>query len=404
MKIAQIDVNYGSSSTGKIVSDLRVGLEESGHSVQAFFGRGPVSNIDAAHKISHDLEVGLHVLGTRVTGFTGDYSPMATRNLIKALDTYKPDLVHLHDLHGYFVNINTVVNYLKKNNIPTVWTFHCEFMYTGNCGYALDCDKWQTHCEACPSLAEYPKTWFFDRTAKMFDVKYKMFDDFENLHIVSPSDWLARRIRKSVIAGSKDISVISNGLDLDVFYPRDPNDLRSNLKLKDQFTVLSVGSNFWSKLKGGEWILKLAERMPQVLFVMVGVDSRPNLAPDNVHMIPPVRDQNLLAEYYSAADVLLLTSSHETFSMVTAESLACGTPVVGFDSGAPKEVAPNGYGSFVTHGDIEGLQVYITGHMKQSNKKQSSKYSDFAKKMYSKERMVQKYESIYKNLVKEKLQ
>jgi len=176
------------------------------------------------------------------------------------------------------------------------------------------------------------------------------------------------------------------------------------LKLKDQFTVLSVGSNFWSKIKGGEWILKLAERMPQVLFVMVGVDSRPNLAPDNVHMIPPVRDQNLLAEYYSAADVLLLTSSQETFSMVTAESLACGTPVVGFDSGAPKEVAPNGYGSFVTHGDIEGLQVYITGHMKQSNKKQSSKYSDFAKKMYSKERMVQKYESIYKNLVKEKLQ
>ena len=134
MKIAQIDVNYGSSSTGKIVSDLHAGLEESGHFVQAFFGRGPASSADDVHKISHDLEVGLHVLGTRVTGFTGDYSPLATRNLIKALDTYNPDLVHLHDLHGYFVNINMVVNYLKKNNIPTVWTFHCEFMYTGNCG------------------------------------------------------------------------------------------------------------------------------------------------------------------------------------------------------------------------------------------------------------------------------
>ena len=159
-----------------------------------------------------------------------------------------------------------------------------------------------------------------------------------------------------------------------------------------------MGSNFWSKIKGGKWILKLAEQMPQVLFIMVGVDSRPHLVPKNVLMISPLRNQNLLAEYYSAADVLLLTSSYETFSMVVAESLACGTPVVGFNSGAPEEVAPSGYGSFVTHGDIEALKVCINAHMKQPKKKKSLRYSHFAKKMYSKERMVHEYEVIYKNL------
>lgn len=401
MRIAQIDVNYGASSTGKIVSDLHDGLETRGHSVRAFFGRGPVLKTDSVQKISYDLEVGLHVLATRITGFTGGYSPVATRNLIKALSSYKPNIVHLHDIHGYFVNINTVVNYLKINKIPTVWTFHCEFMYTGNCGHASGCDKWLTHCENCPSLKEYPKTWFFDQTAKMFDAKYKMFENFENLHIVSPSEWLARRIRKSVIVGNKNVSVIANGLDLDIFYPRDSNGLRGNLNLKDQFTVLSVGSNFWSDLKGGKWVLKLAKLMPHVLFIMVGVDSKPDYVPNNVKMVPLVKDQNLLAEYYSAANLLLLTSKKETFSMVTAESLACGTPVVGFDSGAPVEVAPPGYGSFVTHGDIEGLKACITGFMSQSNKKQPSKYSDFAKKMYSKEGMVQKYELIYKSLIEE---
>ena len=402
MKIAQVDVNYGSSSTGKIVCDLHVGLQEIGHSVRVFYGRGPTTNIDTAFKISHDFEVGFHCLGTRLTGFTGNYSPLATRKLIKAFDSFKPDLVHLHDLHGYFININTIVNYLKINKIATVWTFHCEFMYTGNCGYAYDCNKWQTYCETCPSLESYPKTWFFDRTSKMFDVKHKMFNDFENLHIVSPSNWLASRIKKSVIAGNKDVSVISNGLNLDIFYPRDQKGLRKNLNLTDQFIVLSVGSNFWSKIKGGKWILKLAEQMPQVLFIMVGVDSRPHLVPKNVLMISPLRNQNLLAEYYSAADVLLLTSSYETFSMVVAESLACGTPVVGFNSGAPEEVAPSGYGSFVTHGDIEALKVCINAHMKQPKKKKSLRYSHFAKKMYSKERMVHEYEVIYKNLLRQK--
>jgi len=402
VKIAQIDVNYGFSSTGKIVHDLHVGLKDKGHSVQAFFGRGSDSKLASVYKISNDFEMLLHVVGTRITGFTGGYSPFATMNLLNRLRLFKPDIVHLHDLHGYFLNISPLVYYLKTNNIATVWTFHSDFMFTGKCGSALDCNKWQSHCYACPSLMDYPKTLFFDQSAKMFDTKYKLFEDFVNLKIVTPSDWLADRVRKSVIAGARDVSVISNGLDLDLFYPREVMNTFSGINWKEKFTVISVGSDFWSDLKGGKWILKLAERLPHVFFVMVGVDDRAIDVPANVKLVRPIKDKNLLADFYSAADVTLLTSKQETFSMVTAESLACGTPVIGFDSGAPKEVAPDGYGIFVSHGDIEGLERCIEGHMNNSiNIKSPSECSAFVRAMYTKEKMVEKYECTYKNLIEE---
>ena len=400
MKIAQIDVNYGSSSTGKIVHDLHVGLERNGHTVNAFFGRGPSQKRNRVYKISSNVEVAFHALGSRVTGFTGGYSPIATRKLIKALKIYQPDIVHLHDLHGYFLDIGETVDFLKSKKIPTVWTFHADFMFTGKCGSALACDKWQSHCYDCPSLSDYPKSWFFDQSSRMFDAKYDMFENFGNLEIVTPSDWLAKRVRKSVIAGSKNISVIPNGLDLDLFYPRESNRLFNEIDWSAQFTVISVGSDFWSDLKGGKWVIELAKLMPHVLFVMVGVNTTPIGTPRNVKMISPVVDKNLLAEYYSAADVLLLTSSQETFSMVTAESLACGTPVVGFKAGAPEEVAPKGYGTFVDYGDIGGLESCIEGHINRSiYSKNPLECSAFVRDTYSKEGMIKEYELKYEELI-----
>ena len=400
MKIAQIDVNYGFSSTGKIVHDLHLGLKEKGHYVQAFFGRGKVPKLESVYKISNDVEMLLHVLGTRITGFTGCFSPFATMNLLRRLCLFKPDIVHLHDLHGYFLNISSLVNFLKNNNIATVWTFHSDFMFTGKCGSAMDCNKWQSHCYACPSLKDYPKTLFFDQSAKMFDEKYKLFKDFVKLKIVTPSHWLADRAHKSFIAGASDISVIPNGLDLDIFYPREVLEAFSGINWKEKFTVLSVGTDFWSDLKGGKWVLRLAKRLPNVLFVIVGVNKRVIDVPTNVKLVQPIKDKDLLADFYSAADITLLTSKQETFSMVTAESLACGTPVVGFDSGAPKELAPDGYGIFVSHGDIEGLERCIQSSMDKSiNTKTPSECNSFVRAMYSKEKMVQKYDHIYKSLI-----
>lgn len=395
-------MNYGFSSTGKIVQDLHLGLKNKGHSVQVFFGRGKDSKLESVHKISNDLEILFHVVCTRITGFTGYFSPFATKNLLNKLSLLKPDLVHLHDLHGYFLNISPLVKFLKNNNIATVWTFHSDFMFTGKCGSALNCNKWQTHCNTCPSLKDYPKSFFFDQSAKMFKEKYMLFKDFVNLKIVTPSDWLADRVCKSFIAGSRDVSVVPNGIDLDLFYPRKVMDSFSGIKWKEKFTVMSVGSDIWSDHKGGKWVIKLARRLPHVLFVIVGVDDIIDDIPTNVKLVRPIKDKNLLADFYSAADVTLLTSKQETFSMVTAESLACGTPVLGFDSGAPKEIAPDGYGIFVKYGDVDSLERCIESLI--DNRiitKSSSECSSFVKLKYAKEKMIEQYCSIYKSLIRQ---
>lgn len=401
MRIAQVDVNYNFSSTGKIVADLVTGLGDLGHSTMACFGRGPDSKNDNVHRISSRAEVLVHALGTRVSGLTGGFSPLSTRRLIEHLEHFMPDVLHLHDLHGYFVNIRPLIDYLKAKRIPTVWTFHSEFMYTGKCGHAFDCEKWKTECHNCPDLKGYPKSLFFDFTTRMFQEKQSMFADFEQVHLVAPSEWLANRMRQSIVR-DKPISVVHNGLDIATFYRRDTKELRSSLRLTNEYVVLSVGSNLLSELKGGRWVLELAKRNPNadMVFVMVGVEQVPKQIPANVKMIPRIFNQNLLAEYYSLADVLLLTSTKETFSMVCAESLACGTPVIGFDSGAPKEVALPGFGEFVPYSDLEALESLLlrvkTGEVPLMS---STECEQFARARYSKDSMVKAYESIYQQLI-----
>lgn len=402
MKIAQVDVNYLHSSTGKIVSDLASGLKARGHSTIACFGRGHDPGIEHVHKFSTKAEVMLHALGTRLTGLTGCYSPFATRRLIRLLSDYKPDVVHLHDLHGYFLNIGELVAYLKHSGTPTVWTFHCEFMYTGKCGYALDCEKWRNQCDDCPQLRTYPESWFFDFTAHMFEQKRKMFEGFDHLHLTAPSLWLADRIRGSVVVGEKPVTVVQNGLDVGIFHPQETHVLRTRLALKKESIVLSVGSNLLSEIKGGRWVLELAKLNPDMVFLMVGVNTSPTSLPANVRLIPPIHDQSLLAQYYSLADVLLLTSAKETFSMVCAESLACGTPVIGFDSGAPKEVAPPGFGAFVPYGDIDTLNSLlkktIDGDLPL---KPPNECEEFAVRHYAKDVMVESFEKIYHQLTQQ---
>ncbi len=401
MKIAQIDVNYNFSSTGKIVADLVTDLGEAGHSTMACFGRGPYSQNDHVYRISSKAEVLLHVLGTRITGLTDYFSPLATHRLIEHLEHFMPDVVHLHDLHGYYINIRPLIEYLKAKCIPTVWTFHSEFMYTGKCGHAFDCDKWKTECNNCPDLKGYPKSWLFDFTTHMFREKQALFADFEQLHLVAPSEWLANRMRQSIVQ-DKPISVVHNGLDITTFCRRDTKGLRSSLGLTNEYVVLSVGSDLLSELKGGRWVLELAKRNrnADMVFVMVGVEQMPKQIPDNVRIIPRIFDQNLLAEYYSLANVLLLTSTKETFSMVSAESLACGTPVIGFDSGAPKEVALPGFGEFVPYSDIDALESLLLRVKKgEFILKPSTECAQFARERYSKDAMVKAYESTYQQLI-----
>lgn len=397
MKLLLIDVNYKYSSTGKIVYDLYTDLNNNGHTAAVCYGRGPLLQEPNIYKFSSDIETYAHAFLTRFTGLTGIYSPIATHRVIKFIDEFKPDVVHIHELHAYFVNIAPVINYLKKHNIKTIWTFHCEFMYTGKCGHAYDCENWKSECGRCPQVKEYPASLYFDFTKKMFNDKLRLFADFDNLTIVTPSKWLADRVRQSFLK-NKNIQVIHNGIDTEyVFYPRSFDRLKEKHSLTDEKIVLAVAPKLMSESKGGKWVLKLAKRFysVNVKFILIGVDDLTQKFEDNIIALGRISSQIELAEYYSMADLTILTSKKETFSLVCAESLACGTPVIGFKSGAPETITIKEYSEFVEYKDIDAL-VAATHSWINKKREITSKLTDIASSKYSKENMYRNYLELYK--------
>lgn len=398
MKILIVDVNYGHSSTGKIVKDLQAGIVSNGSSALICYGRGAISDDPHAVRVASPLEVYSHVALSRVTGRTGGFSPFSTRKVIELIDRYAPDVVHLHELHGYYLNISEIVQYLKDREIPTVWTFHCEFMYTGKCGYAYECEQWKTECVSCPQVREYPASWLLDRTNVMFHEKMKLLADFKNLQIITPSSWLADRVRQSFL-GDKRIDVIYNGIDTASTFVRRPAiELREQHDIKTRHVIVSIAPDLMSDRKGGKWVLEIAKRLANqdITFVMVGVEKPNEISMPNVVALPRVGDQNLLARYYSLGDFFLLTSRKETFSLVCAESLACGTPIIGFDSGAPTEVAPPGYGSFVEYGDLDALcSSLLAGLENREAFRSSEECTTYAVRNFGKDAMVAAYLETY---------
>lgn len=361
MKVLLIDVNCKSNSTGRIVYDLYTNLNATGHTAAVCYGRGPRINEPNIFKFGLDWETKLHAVLTRITGYTGCFSSFSTRRLLKFIEVFQPDVVHIHELHAYFVNIKPLLQYLKRNRIPTVCTLHCEFMYTGKCGHSLECEQWKSQCVACSRVRAYPKSLLFDRTKHMFLQKKALYEGFDNLQITAPSEWLFARAKQSMLA-DKLSAVIPNGIDTEVFYPRDTAALRRRHGLKEEKILFHATAAFSadpSHNKGGFYIIALARKLLEAgsdtKIIVAGPYSKDLVLPENMIMLGKLTDKDLLAQYYAMADVTLIASKKETFSMICAESLCCGTPVVGFRAGAPEQIALKDFSRFVDHGDVESL-------------------------------------------------
>lgn len=403
MKILLFDVNYQHSSTGKIVHTIANRLITDGHQAKVLYGRGKKSTDGIGVRIASPMEVYFHALMTRLTGLVGFFSYFATRKAIRTINKFEPDIIHLHELHGYYINFGKLLKHIKFKQIAVVWTFHCEFAYTGKCGHSYDCEKWKTKCGSCPRLKEYPASSYFDFTGKMHEWKKKDFNDLHPLIITTPSKWLADRVKQSFL-NDANIRVVYNGIDVDtVFFPRNYEDLLLRYKLDNKKIILSVAPNIMDERKGGRWVVETASHFDKShIFIMIGADGRIKDLPENVISIPRTTNQEELAKFYSLADVLLLTSQKETFSLVTAESLACGTPVVGFESGAPSEVAPKGYGYFVPYGDVRAIVEVLRGIF--SNKtpmNNASNCKEFAAEKYSNQSMYTTFLNLYTELLRD---
>jgi len=395
LKILQVNTICKSGSTGKIAYDLHTWFQEMGHDSVVAYGRGRKIADTFAYRFSPSWEVFAHVALTRLTGWTGCFSPIATKRLLQFIDRFAPDIVHLHNIHGYYVDAFRLLSFLNSAGIRTVITLHDEWLYTGKCGHAYECLNWLHECMKCPRLRAYPSSLVFDATTLMHNKKKHIFDNFDNLVLVTPSEWLASRVKRSFLA-DKRITVIQNGIDTCIFYPRDANDLR--VKYGNNKAVLYVTADFDDPLKGGRYVVELAKQMPDVSFYVVGNKKAiPRLA-KNIFAVGRIENQHELAEWYSFADCSLITSERENFPTVCIESLCCGTPVVGFDVGGTAETAPKKFGAFTPYADMSAL-ISSVRDVFSGMLCSKEACSSFGMQKYAKDVMAVQYMNLYRNII-----
>lgn len=405
MKVLLIDVNCKYSSTGKIVYDLYSRLNADGHEARIAYGRGDVIDEPGIFKFGIDSETKVHALLARITGKNGCYSPKSTARLIEYIKEFKPDLIHIHELHAYFVNHGQLLEFLKEQQIPVVWTFHCEYMYTGKCGFAYECQQYKSGCGNCLYIHEYVSSFGIDRTAQLLSEKKKSMEGLNLKAIVTPSKWLADKTKETYLY-KYNIQVIHNGIDTDgIFYTRPADaDLRSEYGINpDDRLVLAVAPNIMDVRKGGQTVLDLAETMPDTQFVLVGADETKRHS-DNVQLIARTKNQDELARWYSEADIFIICSKAENFPTTCIEALCCGTPVVGLDECGTKETAPEPYGTFVKvdiAGDsdvkyaatLEALKKAIDSQL--ARELSAQQIRDFAVSAYDNKVMYNNYLNVY---------
>lgn len=403
MKVLQVNILFNQGSTGKIVADIHKVLTDKNIESIACYGTGPKVKDKNIHKLASHYELSFYRIWAHIFGLQYAYGFLSTLRLIRIIKREKPDIVHLHCINGFFINVYRIMDFLKRSKIKTVLTLHAEFMYTGSCGHAFDCEKWKTGCGNCPQLWNASYSWFFDRTKKAWAMMYKAYKDFDGIVITCVSKWLYDRAKQSPMLKGKRIVVIENGVDTkNIFHHTHFDDLKESLGLKDEKILLHVTANFSKReddLKGGRFIYKLAERLKEenVKILIVGSKKSDTEVLSNMINIGRVENQKVLAQYYSMADLMVITSKKETFSMPAAESLACGTPVVGFKAGGPETICLEEYSEFVEYGDIDALTTsvkkWITfkSEQRQEIEKASSKH-------FSKEKMCEKYQQIYESL------
>lgn len=405
MKVMQINVVYKGGSTGSLVYDIHKGLLERGIESIVCYGRGENVREGKVYKTASETLSKFNVLKSRITGLQYNGSYFGTNNLLDKIINEKPDIVHLQCINGHFVNIYKLLEFLSENKIRTVVTLHAEFLFTGSCGHSLSCDKWKNTpgCGNCPQLWEATNSYFFDRTQTAWKKMRDAFEDFDkNLVVTSVSPWLMERARESVILANKEHRTIINGIDTnETFRYSDHKWIKEKYNLKNEKIILHVTSVFDSSpqsFKGGWYILELAKRFikENIKIIVVGSKSEFDM-PKNIINVGRVESKRELAAFYSLADLCVLTSKRETFSMVTAEAHACGTPVVGFKAGGPESISLEEFSSFTDYGDTDALETEVLNWI---NKKKFC-YKEIeiaAKSKYSKEKMVDQYFDLYKKM------
>lgn len=362
MRIAEINMfSYG--STGKIMLQIADCVRAHGDEVKTY------STYKASKKLhikkqpplpghtyfGSQIESNIHALRAHYTGKNCMYSRFSTKRLLRDLEAFSPDIVHLHNLHSAYLHFPTLFGWLKQKKMKVVWTFHDCWPFTGKCPCfdACGCERWKTGCYDCPQLSSYPFAKR-DYSSQMWELKRKWFTELASLHIVTPSVWLAKLTEASFL-NQWPIRVINNGIDLSTFCPT-PGDFRIKFRCEEKFVLLGVASS-WSARKGLDTFIELADRLDQSYqIVLVGTNDRVDQRlPKNIISVHSTNDQKELAALYSMADLFVNPTLEDNYPTVNLEAMACGTPVVTYRTGgSPEPITPK-TGMVVEQNDLPGL-------------------------------------------------
>ncbi len=398
-KILVINSVYNKGSTGHIIKDLSLIINSNNFECFIAYGRKKIKlDNDHVFYFGNIISFLIHVLVSRLLDLHGKGSFFATKKLIKHIERINPDLINLHNIHGYYLNYKILFNYLKKNNIPVVWTLHDCWSYTGHCAYYSfnKCDGWiKNECLKCLHKETYPASILLSNSHRNYKTKCGIFSSIEKITIVTPSNWLKNEVSKSFL-NSKNIILINNGINTEVFKPI--KTIESNKKI-----ILGI-ANVWERRKGFHDFIKLSTFLKNdEIIVLIGLTKKQlKKLPKNIIGITRTDNQDQLIDWYSKALVFVNPTYEDNFPTTNLEALACGTPVITYNTGGSPEALNDKIGFVVNTGMVEQIYDCIKKIEYQGKEAFSSKCRDYAVSYYNKDDKFYEYINLYNSILNSK--
>lgn len=395
-KLLQINVTANEGSTGKIAENIGILAEKNGWESILAYGRDNHNSQLQTIRIGSDFNVLKHGLESRFFDNHGLASRKATLKFVEWAAKYNPDIVHLHNIHGYYINYPILFNWLKEWNGPVVWTLHDCWPFTGHCAHYShqQCYKWRTKCNKCPQLSSYPASFWMDNSTKNFVKKRMYFSNLAKLHIVTVSDWLKQEVMQSFL-GCFDIRTIHNGIDIKTFKSSE-----NKLHHGNRVQILGV-ANCWDARKGLDDFFCLREILPDKYEIkLVGLSNNQiSSLPKGIIGIRRTANVSELVKLYSEADIYINTSVEETLGMTTIEAMACGTPAIVYDSTACSEPIDKRLCQIVPSNDIQALKKAIEIIEDKKNNNSTESLRSWVQAHFDQRICFQKYIDLYNELL-----
>lgn len=397
-KILQINVVANSGSTGKITEKIGDLVKKEGWESYIVYGRWARKSNSTLYNIGNKVELIGHGILSLIWDLHGRGSVLATHKLIAYINKIQPNIIHLHNVHGYYINYKILFEFLSKQNIPVVWTLHDCWSYTGHCVHytAAGCYKWLNGCHDCPNIKDYPRS-LRDNSCNNYNSKKRAFTSIKNMTVVTVSEWLKNETKRSFLK-KYPVEVISNGIDTETFRPVCSN-VREKYGIGKKFMILSVATQ-WIKRKGLDDFIKLSGIISEdMCIVLVGVTEKQiSKFTNNMIGITRTEDVEEMVKLYSTADVYVSFSEEETFGMTIIESMACGTPAIVYNATACKELINENVGYVVNVHDVSAAYQCINKVQMTGKDFYSNHCIEHVRKKYSDKDTFKKYIDLYNKL------